>query len=84
MYQSKFLVTINCLAKYEYNSTLVDWYKSLAVLTFTMSENLGEPLLDSKATYMLQVKFDLKLILIKPTLILNSHRRQRKLRINLG
>ena len=39
---------------------LVDWYKRLAVVTFTMSENLREPLLDSKATYMLQVKFDLE------------------------
>ena len=79
------MVTIKCLAKYGYDSTSVDWYKSLAVVTITMSENLREPLLDSKATYMLQVKFDLRvLILIKPNLILNSDRRQRKLRINLG
>lgn len=40
------MVTINCLAKYEYDSNLVDWYKSLAVVTFTMSENSREALLD--------------------------------------
>ena len=84
IYQGSYLVTINCLAKCEYNSTLKDWYKRLAFVTFTMSENLREPLLDSKATYMLQVKFDVELILIKPNLILSSHRRQRKWRINLG